>query len=528
MDLSFIPDKGKMALAFKKFAWGESELGDHRHWPLSLKLYTSQILNQEIPQMLIWGKHFIQIHNDPFINVLPFPVQEKNSIGVEGPQYWGPIWSLYEGFIKKALQDGNSYYNPQMEVQEFRKGRKKRSTYWDFSIIPLLDDQGFRKGVLINSLEITDKVLNLISLKEWEEKVNLVMDSAELGLFESNFLTGRLYHSPQATKILGYEKPLPFEEFETYVHPDDKEIRLKVISEARKTGKFAYTIRFTFKEKMKWLNIRGLMFFQEDIKPYRILGVVQDFTNRKNQEEEIQASNKKLKIALDEQELLQKQKDEFLQIASHELRSPLTSIKGYGQLVEEILIEKGLNQEVQMLDKLNDRVDHLLSLVNTLFDVSKINTGNLELKFSEFDLMEVLKSALLDMRLSGSKNPVSQNLVPKALVRADRNRIIQVFHNLLNNAQKYSKPGKEIRVSAFIMEGIIQVAIEDQGSGIPQEDLEKIFTKFYRSRKNPMLAGGLGLGLHLSYQIIMAHGGKIWAESKPGQGSTFYFNLPHL
>jgi len=523
---AYFRNPGIMSRKILEFDWDQTPLGALKDWPGSLKLYLAQIMNQDFPQLIFWGPEFIQIHNEGYIHYLPFPADEKNSIGIYPKEYWGELWSMFEPIVQNVYKNGIPFFQTGVEVQEFRSYKNPGPTFWDISIGPLVNEFGQTQGVFVNNLETTEKILLLKKLEEQEKKINLILDAAEVGYYEVDEQRKEFFFSPISEKIFGFTNPPLISDFGNLIHPNDRLIRQKNIEENQDSGLFEYTVRFTNKEPNPWIYIKGQRFFDQDQKTYRIIGIAQDVTQLKGNELELLESNKKLALALAEQEILQQQKDEFLQIASHELRSPLTSIKGYGQLVEEILVEKGFSQEVQMLDKLNTRVEHLHALVNMLFDVSKINSGKLDLKPIEFDLTDLLKSILLDMRLSSMGNPVSQNLLTSAMVKADKDRISQVINNILTNAQKYSKPGKEIAVSSRIQGEMVQVLVKDYGLGIPEEDLEKIFGQFYRSRNNPILIGGLGLGLHLSYQIIRAHGGSIWAESKLGKGSTFYFTLP--
>jgi len=522
----FIRKPGIMSRKIVEFPWEHTPLGDISNWPIYLTLYIAQILNQDIPQLIFWGPDLIPIHNDAYLPYLPEEFQDKTALGIYPNNNWSEDWAIKKEIIDKVFTTGIPFFQKDIQVLEYRKNKPPGFTYWDLGIGPLMNDQGGISGVLIHIIETTEKIRFLNEMEVQERKINLILNSSEIGFFEVNEKTRNFFLSDISKEIFGFTTPPPISQFENLIHPTDRAIRNQAIQDALVSGFFEYTVRLINREPYPWIFIKGQRYFDHDQNTNRVFGIVQDVTKKKLKELELVQSHKKLKIALEKQEILQEQKDEFLQIASHELRSPLTSIKGYGQLVEEVLVEKGFTEEVEMLDKLNSRVEHLHSLVNTLFDVSKINAGKLELNPVDFDLTDLVQSILLDTRISAIPNPIFQNFLPKARVRADKDRITQVVHNILNNAQKYSQPDQEIKVSTIRVGNMVQMEVEDQGLGIPKEDLEKIFGQFYRSRNNPLLIGGLGLGLHLSYQIIKAHGGEIWANSLLGNGSRFYFTLP--
>lgn len=226
----------------------------------------------------------------------------------------------------------------------------------------------------------------------------------------------------------------------------------------------------------------------------------------------------------DEVKSLNEKKDEFIGLASHELKTPLTSITGYLQILGRLKTDE---QSKRFVGKTIKQVRKLNGLVNDLLDVSKIEAGKLQIKKVKFDLMEVINDAVELMEQTNNKFTISLETTMKTcLVNADSQRIEQVVINLLSNAIKYSKSGGKIIVKANKTDKDVTVSIQDFGMGIAANKLGKIFSRFYRvDDLNPHISG-LGIGLYLCYEIITQHDGKIWAESELGKGSTFYFTLP--
>ncbi|HVG22854.1 MAG TPA: ATP-binding protein [Thermoanaerobaculia bacterium] len=225
---------------------------------------------------------------------------------------------------------------------------------------------------------------------------------------------------------------------------------------------------------------------------------------------------------------LSRLKDEFLSIASHELRTPVTSIKGYTQLAKMLIKEGDLNTSEEYLDIALDQIDRMSRLILELLDVSRIETGRLEIRrdgiqWSQFvrDVVHRHHTAVSDRRFHVSVPDDSK------LVTGDRDRLEQVLGNLLENAVKYSPDGSDITVTVEDRADMLVTAVCDRGIGIPADELAQVFERFHRGRQvSSTNYGGLGLGLYITKQIVERHGGTIWVESKEGQGTSFFFSLP--
>jgi signal transduction histidine kinase len=225
---------------------------------------------------------------------------------------------------------------------------------------------------------------------------------------------------------------------------------------------------------------------------------------------------------------LSRLKDEFLSIASHELRTPVTSIKGYTQLAKTLIRENDLATSEEYLDIALDQIDRMSRLILELLDVSRIETGRLQIRrepipWSNFvrDVVHRHHTAFSDrhFRVDGDGD--------ERVINGDRDRLEQVLGNLLENAVKYSPEGSDISVAVDDRGDHVVTAVSDRGMGIPADELGQVFERFHRGRHvSSTNYGGLGLGLYITKQIVERHGGQIWVESREGQGTTFYFSLP--
>jgi signal transduction histidine kinase len=225
---------------------------------------------------------------------------------------------------------------------------------------------------------------------------------------------------------------------------------------------------------------------------------------------------------------LSRLKDEFLSIASHELRTPVTSIKGYTQLAKTLIRENDLATSEEYLDIAIDQVDRMSRLILELLDVSRIETGRLEIRREPIRWATFVRDVVHRHHTAVSDRRFHLNVPDESsTVNGDRDRLEQVLGNLLENAVKYSPDGSEIFVSVDDRNDQVVTSVCDRGIGIPADELAQVFERFHRGRLvSSTNYGGLGLGLYITKQIIERHGGSIWVESKEGSGTTFYFSLP--
>lgn len=228
-----------------------------------------------------------------------------------------------------------------------------------------------------------------------------------------------------------------------------------------------------------------------------------------------------------ERKRLEKQKDEFISIASHELKTPVTSIKSYGQVLRLRFEKEGNDKAADMLRKMDAQVDKLTNLIGDLLDVTKIETGRVQYNNKIFSFDELVSELVEELQRTTDRQTLLQEGKVNKKIYADRERIGQVVTNLLSNAIKYSPHTDKIIIHSSYDHGHVKVCVQDFGVGIPEEKLDKVFERFFRiSGPGKETFPGLGLGLYISSEIIKRHGGRIWVESIIGKGSTFCFILP--
>jgi PAS domain S-box-containing protein len=223
---------------------------------------------------------------------------------------------------------------------------------------------------------------------------------------------------------------------------------------------------------------------------------------------------------------LERRKDEFIGMASHELKTPVTSIKTYVQVLHRRLTKQGDEQSATVMTKIDTQLGTLTRLINELLDITNMTTGALSWHEVIFALDALVREVVEDLQRGAEHHQIIFENNEPVQISADRERIGQVLANLLTNAIKYTPQGGTIVVKQILNGEMVMVSVEDSGIGIPQEEQGHVFERFYRVRSSEHETfPGLGLGLYLSAEIVKRQGGRIWVESQPGIGSTFFFTL---
>ncbi|MFC0517887.1 PAS domain S-box protein [Mucilaginibacter angelicae] len=291
------------------------------------------------------------------------------------------------------------------------------------------------------------------------------------------------------------------------IHPDDRDGCIEAWNNALSTGN-VYQYEFRLKDKdenYKWHLARAL--------PFIIDGQIIKWFGTNTD--------------IDEQKQLQRQKDDFLGIASHELKTPVTSIKAYAQVLGAMLTKEGEHKKAEMVLRMDAQVNRLTNLIGDLLDVTKINSGRLQFNKTWFDFNEAVQETTEDLQHTTQKHKLIQNFSQTGRIYSDKDRISQVITNLITNAIKYSPHTDTIIINTRRENNEAIVCVQDFGIGIPEDKKDRVFEQFYRVSGNKQHTfPGLGLGLYISSEIIKREGGRMWVNSVEGKGSTFCFALP--
>lgn len=320
-----------------------------------------------------------------------------------------------------------------------------------------------------------------------------------------------LYQSPSIKHILGYDSQKRIGKnflHSKLVHPKDVVIKEKLIDLAfhHENNNFQGELRMQHKDgTWHWMEV----VFNNQLSNPSVGGIVvitHDITNRKR---------------------LEIQKNEFLSIVSHELKTPLTAIRAYAQIMSGHLKKKEHNEkEIIFLEKIISQTDRVTQLISDLLDIGKIEEGKLSIEMEPFQMKLLLEKILDDFTYIADLRNVQLSGNTKAFVLGDESRISQVVMNLLTNAMKYSPEESKIVIRVEKIGKEVITSVTDEGDGIAKDKQKYVFDRFYRIEEKKSRQTSSGLGLYIASEIIKLHNGKIWLKSTKGKGSTFYFSLP--
>ena len=399
------------------------------------------------------------------------------------------------------------------------------SMHWSRIVVqPWKEADGTIGGLTVFTDDITERKHTQDKLRESEALLSEVSRIGKIGGWTLDVKSNTVIWTSEVARIqeLG-DISDPSESLNLFL-PESRKKLEKALNEAIKEAE-PYELELELisgKGNHKWIRAIGKP-LTENGKVTKLTGTLQDITERKKAEAAI--LNAKI-----EAEIANRTKSDFLANMSHELRTPLNSIIGFSDaMVDGIAGEIDSKQE-HYLQNISDSGHHLLSLINNILDISKIEAGKMELNIDMIDISApVNEIVIMTQMLAVNKNlTVDVNLsddLPK--VMADRSKIKQILYNLIGNAIKFTNDNGNITIRAEVKDSNLQLSIIDTGIGISPKDQEKLFKPFTqidssRSRKY----AGTGLGLALVKEIVECHGGKVWVESEPGKGSNFTFELP--
>lgn len=356
-------------------------------------------------------------------------------------------------------------------------------------------------------------------LSESRERLKFAIDSAGMGTWDYDPQSQDLIWDKRCKEIFGLAvlSSIDMASFYEMIHPDDRQLVKDKIYEAlndKDSGEFDVEFRtIPLDGAIKWLKEKGRAYFSDGGTPVRFIGTLLDITVQKM-------------IDVATHELLMK-KDEFISIASHELKTPITSLKVLLQMMGRTIAETGEKSAINgMVKKSIRQVDKLIELIKDLLDVTKIQSGKLELKKASFHLGELIKECMEEFQMNSPKHQLIIEGDADVEIYADRNRIEQVLINLISNGVKYSPEADKVIIRIEKQNENMKVSVIDFGIGIPQDKIPLIFDRFYRVHEKTQNYVGLGLGLYISAEIVRRHNGQIGIESEEGKGSTFWFILP--
>lgn len=538
----WLTKNGEMASRIRAIDWSKTSLGPVESWSPRLKASINICLTSGYPMYVWWGEDMVNIYNDAYIP-LAGPSNHPTFLGRPASEMWTEIWDdTLQPFLNGVKQNMTAVVHEDMLMSLERVGGVRENGYFTFSFNPALDDEGEFEGIICICNETTDKIVAQNELTEAhtqaenarKELSDFIMQ-APIGIATLSGPT-HVYTLINQTfmKILFNNRPVD-DLLNKSVKQALPELEgqgfFEILDGVYETGKTFLGSKF----KASFIQANGIereMYINFSYQAKRnaegkidgILAVIYEVTDEVNEKQEIELLADNLRAAITA-------RDNFLGIASHELNTPLTSLKLQTQMNKRVLDRQGVTafsheRISKLLDSTIKQTERLGVLVNDMLDVSRIVSGKLTMHTAPTDLSLLIDDILerFSPQIESVGSVLKKDIKKSVVAPADSFRIEQVFTNFITNAIKYA-PGKNLHATVESTGRSAIVSLRDEGNGIDEDNLGRIFGRFERATPASEVSG-LGLGLFICKQIIQEHQGRISVESELGKGSTFRFEIP--
>ena len=439
-------------------------------------------------------------------------------------------------FVKEFF--GSENKQAYQEINAIANGKK-------YTHLIIGQKYGNNKAAVFIGIDITKIKEAEEAIKRSEERLSLVLEASNTGIWDYDVLNKTVYYSPRWKAILGYadnEIENTAQEWKKRLHPDEKREIVRKLNDFIAHPKGLLTLEYRLKHKdgsYRWVVDRSAALTDDQGKTYRILGSIADITERKQAEEALHEARDSLEIKVAERtrELekaneklkeLDRLKSMFLASMSHELRTPLNSIIGFTGLLLMGLAGELNGEQKKQLSMVKNSAKHLLNLINDILDISKIEAGRIDLDITDFSLKDLIDEVAEEVSslLVGKSIRLETDVEEGANMTSDRRRVKQILINLVSNAIKFTDQGLVKIKARYLSSDKVEISVSDTGIGIKKEDLKKLFQPFQQlDMSSSKKYEGTGLGLHLCYRLTELLGGTITAKSEFGKGSVFTITL---
>ena len=469
-----------------------------QHAPVGIAVYRGrQVIVESVNDgmLKIWGKS-ASVTGLPLTEALP----ELESEGQ-------PFLKL----IDDVFTTGESYFGFEARALLNHEGELKEG-YFDFIFQPLKDEDGLVHSVLQVAIDVTQRVVSRLEKFRAEDMLRFSVEAANAATWHMDAETREFLVSDRLREIYGLhpEAEVSYDDILNQIPPEYHE-RVNIgVHEALAEGK-GYSLEHPLVNengKKRWVRALGKMYPAVGSRRAHFSGLAIDITEQKQDE---------------------LRKNDFIGMVSHELKTPLTSLTAIIQLLDIKLKNHPDPFVAGAAANANKQAKRMTSMINGFLNLSRLESGKLHIVKENFDMEDLIQEVIDETELIVASHDIHFSPNKPIIVNADRGKIGSVISNLLSNAVKYSPKGKNVVVQCVVAGENVQVSVKDEGMGIKSQDKERLFERYYRVQSNhTQHISGFGIGLYLCAEIIQRHEGAIWAESKSGVGSTFYFTIPRI
>ncbi|CAM4052584.1 PAS domain S-box-containing protein [Pedobacter westerhofensis] len=464
--------------------------------PVAIAIYRGkdhmvEMANERMLQY--WGRSAEDTFNKPLLQAIP-------ELKTQG----------FDRLMERLLQSGHRVTISEIPVFVDRHGSRD-TVFTNLTLEPLKNADGVITGTMAVAADVTEQVIARKELEKTTDTLQLAMDAAGMGNWIAVSGTGILEISRQARVIHGLPADLEISVNDATMmivpeHRDRVLASIKHAVDTRERFDEDYQIQPYNSGRRKWLNTTGKIELNNDGSVKAVIGTILDITEAKED-------------AL--------RKDDFIGMVSHELKTPLTSLVGYSQILDLHARRTKDAFAKDKIDKVLIQVKKMNTMINGFLNVSRLESGKIQLNKHLFSMNTLIHETIEDLGVRTGTHQLSFLECPDTNILADRDKIGTVLSNLISNAVKYSPAAMQIVISCITKEQSVIISVTDEGMGIAPADLERLFDRYFRAENKQMEhISGFGIGLYLCAEIITRHEGRIWADSEVGKGSVFHFELP--
>jgi PAS domain S-box-containing protein len=448
----------------------------------------------------------------------------------------------YEELLQKVFTTGKTFRANESPALLPRDDRME-TVYVNYVYDAIKEIDGTISGIISVANEVTEQVLARRKIQEAEEKTRLAINSADLGVYEVLLNNNTVTTDARFNQIWGFSETRPRNDYTAIIHPDDQPIRARAHQESLVTGHLHYDARIIrHDQSVRWVRVQGKVLFDETGTATKLLGVVQDITEQKQFAEALEKKvmERTRALAAANQQLHQSnvELNEFVYIASHDLQEPLRKIRTFTGLID-LSLKTNPGEIKNYIGKIQSSSERMQALINDVLDFSLLSKDRE--KFQKTDLNIILKHVMDDFALMIQQKGAKITCGALPAVEAIPVQMNQLFANLLSNALKFCSEERPVEISihskVLSKQEVLQqqelkedkthhiLEFRDNGIGFYQKYANQIFSIFKRLHGNREY-DGTGIGLAMCKKIALNHHGIIYADSMPGEGSSFFIVLP--